>query len=206
MTAFVVPDNLAFDNYTDLVTFIEDWMDRSDLSGSVESMVALCEARLRRELSPLVFETTVTATATDGVVALPSDFDALRQVTLDGVVLTEVSPESGRDYDNTGTTAKGYSLEADQMRIWPATAETVTLTYKKRLTRLSSASPTNELLSEHPDLYFFGSMMFANGYVVNDQRAALFKALWDEAVDSANRFFTRQRRKTPRYGRPQVVV
>lgn len=205
MTAFSVPDNLAFDDYTSLVAFLSDWMDRTDLTGSVDAMIALTEARMRRELSPLSYETSDSVVVTDGVAALPDDCDFPRSVLYDGKPLREVSPESGRDYQ-TGAAPVAYSLEAGDIYVWPANDVTLTLLYQGKPARLSEATPTNAMLSQHPDLYFYGCMMFAEGFVVNDQRAALFKALWDEAVDSANRFFLRQRRGRIGYGRPQVVV
>lgn len=205
MTAFSVPANLAFDDYDSLSAFIQDWMNRNDLEGSVESMVALTEARMRRELQPLFSETSASVTASSGVAALPSDCDTVRSVFYGSLPLREVSPDAGRDYVE-GDSPAAYSLEAGGIYLWPANDVTVTVLYQPKLQRLSSAAPTNTLLDEHPDLYFYGAMMFAEGYVANDPRAALFKQLWDEALDSAKRFFLRQRRTRLGYGRPQVVV
>lgn len=205
MTAFSVPENLAFDDYDSLVAFLNDWMDRSDLEGSADSMIALAESRMRRELSPMFYESADTVDVTDGYGTLPSDCDFVRQVAYAGKPLREVSPETGRDF-TAGETPVAYSLEAGRIYLWPSTDVTVDVTYQAKPTRLSEASPNNTLLSQHPDLYFYGCMMFAEGYVANDRRASLFKALWDEAVDSANRFFLRQRRKSIGYGRPWIVV
>jgi hypothetical protein len=36
-------------------------------------------------------------------------------------------------------------------------------------------------------------MLFAEGYVANDSRAALFKGLWDETLASVQNYFTRQK-------------
>jgi len=205
MTAFLVPNNLAFEDYPSLTAFISDWMDRADLEGSVESMVALTEAMMRRELSPKFYETQASVSVTAGVGALPDDCDFIRSVLAEGIPLHEVSPDSGRDY-LTGATPAAYSQENDAIYVWPANDASVDILYQREFPRLSEASPTSELLSQHPDLYFYGAMMFAEGYVANDTRAALFKSLWGEAMASANRFFLRQRRKGMGYGRPRVIV
>ena len=52
MPVFDVPANYAFDTYDELAAAINDWLDRSDLTGTAQQMIALCEARLRRELVP----------------------------------------------------------------------------------------------------------------------------------------------------------
>jgi hypothetical protein len=203
--AFPVPENLAFDNYQALIDTINDWMDRSDLTGSAPSMIALCEARLRRELQPLVYEKRVGVSVVDGVGGLPSDFDAMRSVTNDGVPIDEVSPEIARQYA-PGQEPRAYSLEANQLRIWPAWTGSVNILYHAKLEPLSQANQTNPIIAQHPDVYFFGSMMFAEGYLANDQRAALFKSMWDEALEGLKQYYRRQRRDRPRLRAPGFVV
>jgi len=204
MTAFSVPVNLAFDNYTELTDAIADWMNRSDLSGSVQSMVALCEARLRRELQPLFGETTGSVAVVDGTGALPAGCDIIRHVAYDGAVIPCVSPYEGR-LIAAGSTPTGYSIEGNSIYLWPSCDATVALTYQSKLVGLSEANPTNDMLSEHPDLYFYGSMLFAEGYVANDVRASLFKQLWDEAITETKRFLMRQIFGGPLVPRVQFV-
>lgn len=203
--AFDVPANLAFDTYSELIAAINDWLDRTDLTGAAPTMVALCEARLRRELQGLDMEGTASITVTDGVGALPTDCDFIRVLSYNGLPVDEVSPEIGRQYD-AGSTPMGYSLEAGQVRIWPAWSGTVDVVYQARLTPLSDGNASNPILAEHPDLYFFGSLMFAEGYLANDSRVALFKTLWDEAIASLQRFYRRQRRDRPRLRNPLIVA
>ena len=77
-------------------------------------------------------------------------------------------------------------------RLWPAGAYAITILYHPVLSFLTEANPTTDLLDNHPDLYFHGAMLYAHGYVKDDPRAAQFKALWDEALEEAKRYFTRQ--------------
>lgn len=205
MTAFSVPANLAFQTYDELIAAINDWMDRSDLTGSAPSMIALCEARLRRELRPFSLEVSAGLTVTSGSAALPSNYDYMRSVSYDGTPVDEVSPEIGRQF-GTGSTPRGYSLEAGVLRTWPAITDALTILYQTKLPALSAANQSNELLLEHPDVYFFGSMMFAEGYLENDSRAAMFKAMWDEAIDGVKAFYVRMRRDRPRLRNPIGAV
>lgn len=203
--SFSVPANLALESYQQLIDAINDWMDRNDLTGSAPSMIALCEARLRRELSPLVFEANGTVSITGGIGLLPTDCDAVRGVFFNQEPLDEVSPDIGRQL-SAGSTPRGYSLEANSIRLWPLWDGVVSVLYHGKLPSLSDANSSNELLLEHPDVYFFGAMMFAEGYLSNDSRAAMFKAMWDEAIESLKQFYLRQRRDRPRLRNPSVVV
>lgn len=205
MTAFDVPANLAFDNYTELTAAIGEWMDRSDLSGSIPAMIALCDARLRRELQPLFAETSASVAVTSGVGALPANCDIVRLVDYNGGELQQVPPQHGRQFPES-TDPRGFSLEAGVLRVWPICDATVTVVYQPKLIALTETTPTNTLLSEHPDLYFFGALLFAEGFVANDARAATFKALWDEALAEAKRFLGRQRRVRARVRGPAVIV
>lgn len=197
MPAFIVPANLAFDNYTDLQDAIADWMDRSDLTGSAPSMIALAESRMRRELVPCLSETTATVSCAAGVGALPADFGTLIRVVYGTRTLDNVSPVGGTDIFTEYTEPYGYSVEAGALRLWPAVTQNVTLLYQPTIPFLSAAQISNSVLQSHPDVYFFGAMLFAEGYVANDNRASLFKNLWDEAIESCKRYYTRQKYAGP---------
>lgn len=195
MTAFPVPDNLAFDSYGDLVTAIEDWMNRSDLSGSVQSMIALAESRMKRKLEPVFLETITTLTTTDGVVALPSDCSTVNRVVYN---YYNIPRWSGFDTASLATSDYStdpfaYTIEGNALRVWPPIDVALTVYYQPTITSLSEANPTNTILSKFPDLYFYGAMLFAEGYVANDERAGMFKGLFEEALEDVSTYLTRQR-------------
>lgn len=205
MTIFSVPANLAFGTYSELIAAINDWLDRSDLSGAAPQMIALCEARLRRELNPLFSETSVDVTVTQGVGSLPDDCDIIRLIEYNGGELEQVSAQHGRQFRDSDA-PRVWTLEANQIKTWPATDCTITVLYQPKLVALNESNPTNQLLAEHPDLYFFGALLFAHGYVSNDPRAATFKALWDECIAEVKRFLARQRKSTTRMPNPAVIA
>lgn len=183
----------ALDTYTTLVAAINDWLDRSDLTGVAPDMIALAESRLRRDLVPYFTQTsTLLTTAATGLIALPTDFGTAVRVIYSKYTLPNIAAAGGVTIDTSLTTPAAYSIEQAKLRLWPAVAVDITLLYQPTLPALTSAAPTNTLLTRHPDLYFFGAMTFANGYVANDSRAASFNALWDRAIADAQRYFTRQ--------------
>ena len=203
MPAFDVPANYAFDSYDALVSAINDWLDRTDLDGSAQGMIALAEARLRRELTPLFSEVGGTVACVEGIGALPADCSTLARVIYDGSVLPQLSSRSIGDYGD-GARPCAYTLEAGGLRLWPALTATVSVLYQPALVSLSEGTPNNELLDKHPDLYFFGALLFAEGYLANDSRAAVFKGLWDEALAEARRYFMAQRYAGPLVPRAYV--
>lgn len=186
----------AFGTYSELIATINDWLDRSDLSGSAESMIALTDAKMRRIFTPLFNEVSATVSVVSGLGVLPADYGLAVRVIYDGVALPQVG-----DYIGTMAAAASepvaYSFEQGKLRLWPSCTVTVSLLYQPALPALTSAAPTNSLLTLHPDLYFFGSMLFANGYLANDSRAANFKVLWEEALAEAKVYFTRQKFSGP---------
>jgi hypothetical protein len=193
MTLFAVPENLAFDNYNDLVSAIGDWMDRSDLTGSAQTMIALAESRMRRALNPYWLEKSSSRTITEGVGSIPNDFGTLIAVRYaDLRTLPQYSVEQALQIIPSGTEPYGFTIEGNALRLWPPSDCTVTLVYRPMLDQLSESNPSNQLLAEHPDVYFFGAMMFAEGYLANDSRAALFKSLFDEALGEVKRYLARQ--------------
>lgn len=192
MPIFDVPANLAFDSYDGLVGAINEWLDRSDLDGVAQQMIALAEAKMRRELRPFFVETSATVVTVDGVGALPADYGTLIRVIYDDRALPQLGATAA-PHLATGSEPWAYSLEGGGLRLWPAGAFTVTLLYQPTIPQLSESNPSSDVLDAHPDLYLFGSLMFAEGYLANDSRAAMFKALFDEAIADTGRYLTRQR-------------
>lgn len=192
MTAFLVPSNPAFDTFTALVEALNDWMDRNDLTGAAPQMIALAEDEMRAELQPFFLETSTSIATTDGVGALPTDYRKAVRVGYDGCALPQVSVAAGYEMPAYGM-PHAYTLERNAIRIWPAGNYTINLLYRPKLARLTEGSPTNELLSEFPSLYFYGAMVFANGYVADDSRAATFRSLFDNMKAKAVEYFKCQR-------------
>lgn len=195
MTVFAVPANLAFDTYSALIDAISDWMNRSDLTGSAPQMIALAEARIKRKMKPFFNETTVQVATTEGLGSLPTDCGELLRVIYDHDTLPRRSilNVSDLDYDTSAVRPTSYTLEADGIRIWPACDVTLDILYRLTLPQLSEAEPSNAFLVDHPDMYFFGAMMFAEGYVANDARASLFKGLFDEALEEVATYMSAQK-------------
>lgn len=192
MPAFNVPANLVFDSYSGLMSTIQDWLDRADLTGVVPQMIALCEARMRRRLDPYFDQLTATVAVTLGSGPLPADYSKAIRVSYDGQTLPHYGDTAVENVP-PGAFPLAFSIEGNALRLWPAVTVTATVLYQPTLSALTASNSSNTMLQRHPDLYFYGAMLFAEGYVANDQRAGTFKALWDEALFEAERYFTAQK-------------
>jgi hypothetical protein len=195
MTIFSVPANLAFDSYSGLISAIDSWMDREDLTGVAPHMIALAEARMRRRFRAYFNETTTTLTTVSGVIALPTDCAEVVRIIYDHDTVPRYSAlnVSDMDYDTSATQPFAYTIEAGGIRLWPAVDVTITVIYQQTFPALSEDVPSNTFLDQHPDMYFFGSMLFAEGYVANDNRAGMFKGLFDEALAEVDAYLQSQR-------------
>ena len=196
MVAFNVQPDVAFDSFDGLVAGVNEWMDREDLTGNVPQFIALLEDDMIVRLSPLFNETTTSVMATDGQGALPSDLGRIVRVSYRTGQRERFLPQQTASMgfevlDDTEPSA--YSIESGELRLWPQVSATVTIVYQPDLQRLTSTTQTNDLLLKFPSLYFFGALMFANGFVADDQRAVNYKAMYEEAMDRVIRYFTRQK-------------
>ena len=192
MAIFSVPENLAFDSYQALQTAIADWLDRSDLTGAAPSMIALAEARIAREITSVALEKSADLTAVDGVVTLPDDFGFAVAVRYNNRRTLPQTTVADALLISNAVEPHAFTQEVGALRLWPTCDATVTLIYRPRLVNLSEANPTNDMLRLHPDLYFFGAMLFAEGYVANDSRAAGFAQLFEAALGQVKGYVTRQ--------------
>lgn len=194
MVAFALNANDAFDNFDELVAAINDWMDREDLTGAAPQMIALAEDEIRIAIEPFFLEVSTSLVSDDtGKANLPSDTKRISRVLYDG------EPVPGRGVTAVGrmtedtTQPWAYTMEQGAIRLWPAAAHTVQVLYQPKLRRLTSANPTNELLDEFPSLYFYGAMVFANGYVADDERAGRFRGLFDNMKEQVASYYKMQR-------------
>jgi hypothetical protein len=86
-------------------------------------------------------------------------------------------------YPNSNESPLFYSIVGSNFRFAPvpSTTVTATLTYYKAITALATTSP-NWLLTSHPDIYLYGTLMEAAPYLHDDNRIGLWAAGLRECV------------------------
>jgi hypothetical protein len=79
------------------------------------------------------------------------------------------------------------------LKVRPLDATALEFDYFQKVPALSDSAATNWLLAAHPDLYLFGSLVEAEMFGVNDERAPLWKARRDEIFDEIEKLSNKSR-------------
>lgn len=178
---------MALANYTDLVAAINGWLNRSDMTTIAPDLIALAEAEFNRSLRAIDMEGRATATLSGEALAVPTDFLGLRSIAVDDTFFEQVSPQELFDIKSTAGTPRMVAVIDGQFYFRPAPSSgTVAIDYYQRIPALTSGSPTNWLMTKHPDLYLFAALAQAEFYNWNDDRLPICKSRTEELMAQIN--------------------
>ena len=184
---------MAISTYAELRAEVAEWLQRSDLSARIPVFVEMATARFNRELRAPEMETLVTTAADAEYTDLPVDFLQIRSIETNGDRMEYLAPEEFQAYvAKTSTPAVPvYTIADMSLRIYPAPTVAGTLTlkvlYYARIPELDSPGDTNWLLDAHPDVYLFGSLVEAAGFLHDDARMAVWDSRLQQAISLINR-------------------
>jgi hypothetical protein len=173
--------------WAELKASLAEWLNRTDLTAKIPELIALAERRFNRKLFVPERETAATLTINAASIALPADFWALRGIYLDSDPIVQMQPvtlAALRDgYSNSGKPLV-YAISAENIVFGPVPDGTYSakITYYATIPALGASVATNWLLTDHPDIYLYGSLLMAEAYLWNDPRLGLWKAALDEAM------------------------
>lgn len=187
---------MALTNYTNLQSTIAETLNRDDLTSSIPTFVALCEAAVNRDVRHWRMETRSNGVqdAGDPYMQVPADWvETIRFSVTDGgtspiAMVDPTSMAKSRSATNDqANTPTSYTLEAGQFHLYPTPiAETnVELVYYAKVPNLATNS-TNWLLSDSPDVYLYGSLIHSAPYLQDDARLAVWAQLYSAAVTRLN--------------------
>jgi hypothetical protein len=198
---------MAITTYAELQTAVGNWLDHSLFTTRVPEFIALFEAAANRRLRVRQQETSTNLTPSDGSVALPSDYLAWRRVTWTGstrVDLEYVHPSylQAAYPTSPADVPRLFTIEGSTLKIRPIDDTALEFDYFQKIPALASVAPadgtqTNWLLTAHPDLYLFGSLVEAEMFGVNDERAPIWKARRDEIFDELDKLNHKTRGGAP---------
>jgi hypothetical protein len=181
---------MAISTYAELKTTIAGWLDREDLTDVIPDFIALTESRHRRDFKIRRMETRVTAStiADTEYYSLPDNYVAMRNIQLNTdpkTSLEYLTPEIMDRVKGGSSTGKpkAYSIIGNnfQLRPIPDSVYEIEMLYYKYFTPLSDSNTTNDMLTYHPDLYLYGSLVEAEPYLQNDKRLQTWASLYDRA-------------------------
>jgi len=181
---------MALSNYTELQTAIANWLDRDDLTAQIPDFISLAEAYMNDDLRlrSMISEATVTPSQVNKYVALPTGFkESISFVDEVGEALNQIHHEDLQDMQY-GTSSGGPEYYSVTSRInfdrLASGALSYTMTYYKALDLASDT--TNDVLTDYPNIYLYGSLLQAEPYLKNDKRIAVWNQMYNSAMKTAN--------------------
>lgn len=182
---------MALATYTDLKAQVAAFLNRTDLTAQIPVFVQLAEAEMARDL---FLEGTLiekTSTITTERATLPTDLKQLVNIRVDAagkgpMVRVEPHVMDGLRVEAATDIPRYYTVTGTQVSFYPAPPSTgvvIHITYYAALPSLSDSQPTNAVLTSWPDLYLYGSLKHTAPYLRDDERVALWDALYQKAKE-----------------------
>jgi hypothetical protein len=186
---------MSITTYDELKAAVTSWLKRDDLTIQAGDFITLAESHFNRVLRTTEMETRSQATANSEFIGLPDDFLSLREIHLESnpdKPLKYISPQelTYRDFEGDTGTPYAYSIMDGQIKLYPAPSAESTvdleIIYIQKIPSLSDSNTTNWLLDSHPDIYLFGALSQAEGFLYNDQRIAVWDQQASRAIETLN--------------------
>ena len=183
---------MAITNYGQLKTAAANWLDRTDLEDRIPEFVTMAEAQFNREIRQPQMITRDDSFTIDGQYeAMPTDALEIQRIVLDQtpmITLQYITPNEISE-KRSGLTGTGrpiyYSIVGENMEFvrTPDSAYTASIMYYKRITALSADGDTNWLLTNHPDIYLYGTLLQSAPFLMFDERIPVWQSLLMERLD-----------------------
>ena len=194
---------MAITTYTELQAAIADWLVRADLTTQIVNFIALTESRLARAFDIRTMETdaAITGVAGSRFIALPTGYRSPMALWL--------NRDSGRDERRLVTpeqletsTAQGepqfWAVDGTNIAFERPCDQAYPFTIREMIgLALSVAAPTNLILTNYPDLYLFGALLEAGGYLQDADMESRFGARFQAALTEARWKENRSRSLAP---------
>ena len=184
---------MALNNYANLKTAIANFLARDDLTSEIDDFIDLTEADFNRRLRVRSMETVDSSFTVDTETeALPTGFLQARSFILTSATpdqtleLTTVFHQANTAGFERSGVPRMYSIEGSNFRFSPIPDSTYTarLTFYKAFDSINSTTTTNHILTNHPDVYLYGSLYFASTFIRGMDQATViqFKTQYEAAL------------------------
>ena len=174
--------------YAQLQAEIAKWLDRTDLTDTIPTFIELAEASFNRTIrQPQMITKNDSFSISSRYTTLPTDTLEIIRIVVDVspvITLEYLTPEeiSERRSSLTGTgkpyyfTVVGGTTSQLEVLRSPDTTYTTSIVYYTKIPALTDSATTNWLLTNHPDIYLFGTLLEAEPYLKNDDRLPMWAA------------------------------
>jgi hypothetical protein len=143
-------------------------------------------------------ELAASLTPAAGVATIPADYLAWRRVTWTGSTPREleyVHPSYLHALYPTlpAGNPRLFTIEGSTLTVAPSDNSALTFDYFQKIPALSNAAPANWLLQAWPDIYLFGALAEAHGFVKDPDSLALWAGRRDAIFDEIERLDAKTR-------------
>ncbi|MND84948.1 hypothetical protein D3C80_768510 [compost metagenome] len=198
---------MAITNYTELQAAISDYMARNDVSGKATEFIALAEARLNRQIDSIASTITLNGVANQNYIDITA-MNIIEPISLyvDGVIhefSITPKPQGSFPYFDIAATPSQWCIEEvidganrySYIRFDRAldVPYTFRFTYQGRFA-LSDAVPTNEFLTNYPDVYLAASIVWGCLYTKALKDGAMWKTVLEEGLEEAKSTYAQSKR------------
>ena len=160
---------MALSTYSELKTAIANWLNRSDLTTEISNdFIKLVESEFNSKLRiNKMLNTDSSFTIDSETETLPTGFLQVRDFFIvtgsSKRPLTYMSPSQMDDVRGGSTTGTPivYTIIGNNFRFAPTPDKsyTATINFYKAFDALSDSNTTNEILTNHPGIYLYGSWL-----------------------------------------------
>jgi len=191
--------------YATLKADIANYLARTDLTADIPLFIQLCESRIRDLVRVRDMEAADDAFTVDAqVMALPDGFLSMRRIIMDSTTsrsLDYLTPE--RFWDSTLSHESGnpvaFTIEGSNIVFGPSPSASLTakVLYLKAYDALTEETDTNWLMTNAYDIYLYGALAEAKGFIEDDAQAGKWSGQFHTAVERVNRTANKGRMATP---------
>jgi hypothetical protein len=180
---------MAISTKAELHTAVANWLNRSDLTDRIPEFITLAEASFNRNLRTRDMLVRSTASVTSQYISIPTDFLEMLNIELTSTSpsrrLIYASSDRADDFRSQQNDTTGipiyYTIEGESIQLTPVpdTSYTLQLNYYKTITALSGLADSayNQLLTSHPDVYLYGTLMQASPYLMDMEKTQIWDGL-----------------------------
>jgi len=187
---------MALNNFANIKAAIKSWSKREDVDDKLDDFIVLAEnAMYTNSIEPIRIRsmiTTETSAMSTSVrtQALPTDFLDMRRfdVTVSGLrpKIDYVTPAHQVIRDGSGTPSNYTITDQIEYDILPDQAYVTNIVHYAKLTALSASNTTNDILTNHPEVYLYGGLMKLFQWAEDDEQALKYQQLFFSAINAAN--------------------
>ena len=173
---------MSITTYQELQTSVANWLSRDDLTSIIPDLITIGEKRIFREVRCRVMETALTGTTSSGVIAVPSDYLAIKFAYISGTPVSKLARMSASQlYERWPLrTATGLPVAIAREGAnfifgpFPVLDYTIGGIYYAKPTVIATLA--NALFLANPDLYLFSALCEAAPYLKDDKRIPIWEA------------------------------